>query len=138
MALIAIGLNHRTAPVHVRERLSVAEAKLPELIASVTAMNGVDGAAIVSTCNRVETIVSASSDDIIEAVVNWLAERADADRAELEKHLYILRHGDVVKHLFRVAAGLDSMIVGEPQIHGQVRAAFLESQRCGALDALLM
>ncbi|HKS24620.1 MAG TPA: glutamyl-tRNA reductase [Thermoanaerobaculia bacterium] len=137
MALIAIGLNHRTAPVHVRERLSVADSKLPELIASLTAMNGVDGGAIVSTCNRVETYVSASSEDIIEAVVNWLAERAGADRAEIEKHLYILRHGDVVKHLFRVAAGLDSMIVGEPQIHGQVRAAFLESQRCGALDALL-
>ncbi|HEY6137218.1 MAG TPA: glutamyl-tRNA reductase [Thermoanaerobaculia bacterium] len=138
MALIAIGLNHRTAPVDVRERLSVAESKLPELIASLTAMSGVDGGAIVSTCNRVETYVSASSEDIIEAVVDWLAERAGADRAEIEKHLYILRHGDVVKHLFRVAAGLDSMIVGEPQIHGQVRAAFLESQRCGALDALLM
>jgi glutamyl-tRNA reductase len=137
MALIAIGLNHRTAPVHVRERLSVAEAKLPELIASLTAMNGVDGGAVVSTCNRVETYVSASSEDIIESVVDWLAERADADRAEIEKHLYILRHGDVVKHLFRVAAGLDSMILGEPQIHGQVRAAFLASQRCGALDALL-
>ena len=137
MALIAIGLNHRTAPVHVRERLSVADSKLPELIASLTAMNGVDGGAIVSTCNRVETYVSASSEDIIEAVVNWLADRSGADRGEIEKHLYILRHGDVVKHLFRVAAGLDSMIVGEPQIHGQVRAAFLESQRCGALDALL-
>jgi len=137
MALIAIGLNHRTAPVHVRERLSVAEAKLPELIASLTAMNGVDGGAIVSTCNRVETYVSASSEDIIAAVVDWLAERAGAERSELENHLYILRHGDVVKHLFRVAAGLDSMIIGEPQIHGQVRAAFLASQQCGALDALL-
>jgi glutamyl-tRNA reductase len=137
MALIAVGLNHRTAPVHVRERLSVAEAKLPELIASLTAMNGVDGGAIVSTCNRVETYVSASSEDIIASVVDWLSERAGAERAELENHLYILRHGDVVKHLFRVAAGLDSMIIGEPQIHGQVRAAFLASQQCGALDALL-
>ena len=137
MALIAIGLNHRTAPVHVRERLSVAEAKLPELIASLSAMTGVDGTAIVSTCNRVETYVSAASEDIIEAVVEWLAELAGAGRAEIEKHLYILRHGDVVKHLFRVASGLDSMIIGEPQIHGQVRAAFMASQRCGALDALL-
>ena len=137
MALIAIGLNHRTAPVHVRERLSVAEARLPELIASLTAMNGVDGAAIVSTCNRVETFVSATNEDIIESLVLWLAERGGAERAELEKHLYILRHGDVVKHLFRVASGLDSVILGEPQIHGQVRAAFLASQRCGALDPVL-
>src|ERR1043166_9893458 len=114
MALIAIGLNPRTAPGRVRERLSVAEAKLPELIASLTAMSGVDGGAIVSPCNRVETYVSASSEDIIEAVVDWLAERAGAERAEIEKHLYILRHGDVVQHLFRVAAGLDPMILGEP------------------------
>lgn len=137
MALIAIGLNHRTAPVHVRERLSVAEARLSELIDSLRGMNGVDGAAIVSTCNRVETYVSAPSEDVIAAIVDWLAARAGAERAELEKHLYILRHGDVVQHLFRVASGLDSMIVGEPQIHGQVRAAFLASQRCNALDALL-
>src|SRR5512140_426696 len=137
MALIAVGLNHRTAPVHVRERLSVAEARLPELIDSLRAMNGVEGAAIVSTCNRVETFVSATTEDIIEAVVNWLAERAGAERADLENHLYILRHADVVKHLFRVASGLDSMIIGEPQIHGQVRAAFLAGQRCGSLDSLL-
>src|SRR5205823_5439198 len=137
MPLIAIGLNHRTAPVHVRERLSCTEAKLPEMIESLRAMNGVDGASMVSTCNRVEAYVSAADEDVIEAVVNWLAERADAERAELEKHLYILRHGDVIKHLFRVASGLDSMILGEPQIHGQVRAAFLASQRCGALDPLL-
>ena len=124
MALIAIGLNHRTAPVHVRERLSCTEAKLPELVESLRGMAGVDGAAMVSTCNRVEAYVSAADEDVIEAVVNWLAERADAERAELEKHLYILRHGDVIKHLFRVASGLDSMILGEPQIHGQVRAAW--------------
>jgi glutamyl-tRNA reductase len=137
MALIAIGINHRTAPVHVRERLSVAESKLPELIASLTAMPGVDGSAIVSTCNRVELFLSAADEDVIESVVNWLSERAGAERGDLEKHLYILRHGDVVKHLFRVASGLDSMILGEPQIHGQVRAAFMASQTCGALDPLL-
>jgi glutamyl-tRNA reductase len=136
-ALIAIGLNHRTAPVHVRERLSCGEARLPEMIDSLRAMNGVDGASMVSTCNRVETYISARSEDIIEPVVNWLAECGGTSRAELERHLYVLRHGDVVKHLFRVASGLDSMIVGEPQIHGQVRAAFLASQRCGALDPLL-
>src|SRR5690349_16099562 len=116
--LIAIGLNHRTAPVDVRERLSVAEAKQPEMLESLRALPGISGAAIVSTCNRVETFVSAENEDVIESVVDWLADRAEAQRSELEKHLYILRHGDVVKHLFRVASGLDSMILGEPQIHG--------------------
>src|ERR1043165_1589684 len=137
MALIAIGLNHRTAPVHVRERLSVAEARLPELVESLGAMGGVDGAAIVSTCNRVEIFVSAGDEDVIASIVQWLAERGGAERAELEKHLYIRPHGDVANPLFRVAPGLDSMILGEPQIHGQVRAAFLTSQSCGALDPLL-
>jgi len=137
MPLIAIGLNHRTAPVHVRERLSIAEARLPAMLESVRTLPGIGGAAIVSTCNRVETFLSAENEDVIEAVVNWLADQADSDRGELEKHLYILRHADVVKHLFRVASGLDSMIIGEPQIHGQVRAAFMTGQRCGSLDPLL-
>src|SRR5439155_24416238 len=77
------------------------------------------------------------AEDVIEPVVDWLTQRAVTDRAELEKHLYILRHGDVLKHLFRVASGLDSMIVGEPQIAGQVRAAFMASRECGSLDTIL-
>jgi glutamyl-tRNA reductase len=91
----------------------------------------------VSTCNRVEVIVSSASEDVIESLVDWLSERASTERTELEKHLYILRHVDVVKHLFRVASGLDSMILGEPQIGGQVRKAFQNAVEFGTLDALL-
>jgi glutamyl-tRNA reductase len=137
MSLLLVGINHRTARVDVRERLSVSEAQLPEMLEELTAIGGIEGAAIVSTCNRVETVLSTENEDVIESIVNWLMTRADATREELEKHLYILRHGDVVKHLFRVASGLDSMIVGEPQIHGQVRASFQTSQRLGTLDPLL-
>lgn len=131
MTLLLVGVNHRTAPVEVRERLSVAT--LDEL----RALPGIDGAAVLSTCNRVEAVVSAASEDVIESIVDWLCARACAGRAELEKHVYVIRHADVVKHLFRVASGLDSMIVGEPQIAGQVREAFLLSRDRGALDALL-
>src|SRR5205085_7459226 len=74
---------------------------------------------------------------VIESLVYWLTGRARVARAELEAHLYVLRHGDVVKHLFRVASGLDSMIVGEPQIHGQVRKAFATSLERQALDGVL-
>src|SRR5207302_3654543 len=116
---------------------NASESKMAELLESLTTLPGVDGGAVISTCNRVETIVSSANEDVIESVVEWMAERARTSRTDLEKHLYILRHGDVIKHLFRVASGLDSMILGEPQIHGQVRAAFLASQRCGALDPLL-
>jgi glutamyl-tRNA reductase len=137
MALILIGLNHRTAPVEVRERLSVAEQKLPEVVQSLREIDGVDGAVIVSTCNRVEAIVSSRTEDVISKVVDWLAVQGGSDRTSLENHLYILRHVDVVKHLCRVASGLDSMIIGEPQIGGQVRAAFQVAQDLGALDGLL-
>jgi glutamyl-tRNA reductase len=137
MPLMLVGVNHRTAPVEVREKLSVAEHKLNEVVGSLRSLAGVDGAAVVSTCNRVEAVVSCSNEDVLASIVDWLAALADADRTALEKHLYILRHGDVVRHLFRVASGLDSMIVGEPQIGGQVRKAFQSAHEQGALDALL-
>ena len=137
MPLILVGLNHRTAPVDVRERLSISEQKLSDTTNALRMIDGVDGAAVLSTCNRVEAIVSTRDEDVIEHIVDWLADRAAAARTELEKHLYILRHGDVVKHLFRVASGLDSMILGEPQIGGQVKKAFLAAQELGTLDSLL-
>ncbi|MGZ5440896.1 MAG: glutamyl-tRNA reductase [Thermoanaerobaculia bacterium] len=137
MPLILVGLNHRTAPVDVRERLSVPEPKLPDTTNALRNIEGVDGAVVFSTCNRVEAVVSTRDEDVIELLVDWLAARAGTHRAELEKHLYILRHGDVVKHLFRVAAGLDSMILGEPQIGGQVKKAFMTAQELGTLDSLL-
>jgi glutamyl-tRNA reductase len=137
MPLIAVGVNHRTAPVDVRERLSVAPARLLETLDELRSLDGINGAAVLSTCNRVEAIVSAAGEDVIEPIVGWLTQRSGTVRLELEKHVYIIRHGDVLKHLFRVASGLDSMIVGEPQIAGQVRSAFLASRECGALDSLL-
>ncbi len=135
--LILVGLNHRTAPVDVRERLGVSDAKLGETVASLRTIEGVNGAALLSTCNRVEAVVSTSNEDVIEPVVDWLAVQGGTSRSELEKHLYILRHGDVLRHLFRVASGLDSMIVGEPQIGGQVRKAFVAANELGTLDSLL-
>jgi glutamyl-tRNA reductase len=93
--------------------------------------------AVLSTCNRVEVVVSAASEDVIESIVNWLSERGGVHRADLEKHLYVLRYEDVIKHLFRVASGLDSMVVGEPQIGGQVRSAFMSAQRSQSLDTML-
>ncbi len=137
MPLILVGLNHRTAPVDVRERLNVPEPKLPETTFALHDIEGIDGAAVLSTCNRVEVIVSTRDEDVIAQIVQWLAERASTVRTELEKHLYIVRHGDVVQHLFRVASGLDSMIVGEPQIGGQVKHAFLTAHELGTLDSLL-
>ena len=136
--LILVGLNHRTAPLDVRERLSISDPKLEEATRSLREIAGVQGAAVLSTCNRVEVVVSTHDEDVIAEIVQWLAARATTVRAELEKHLYIVRHGDVVTHLFRVASGLDSMIVGEPQIGGQFRKAFFTARQLGTLDALLV
>ena len=137
MPLILVGLNHRTAPVDVRERLSVSDHELPNTTRSLRDLDGVEGAAVLSTCNRVEVILSTRDEDVITTIVDWLSARASALRAELEKHLYVVRHGDVITHLFRVASGLDSMIVGEPQIGGQVKTAFLTAHELGTLDSLL-
>jgi glutamyl-tRNA reductase len=137
MALVLVGLNHRTAPVDVRERLSVSSAQINDVLVAIRNVPGVDGAAIVSTCNRVECILSAGSEDVIDSAVTWMTEVAKTTRQELEKHLYVLRQEDVIKHMFRVASGLDSMVIGEPQIGGQVRSAFLAAQAAKALDGLL-
>jgi len=137
VALILIGVNHRTAPVDVRERMSVADAQLGETLDQLRSVAAVDGVALLSTCNRVEIVLSAESEDVIEPFVDWLVARGDSSRAELEKHLYILRYDDVVRHLFRVAAGLDSMVVGEPQIGGQVRAAYMTALQCDTIDPML-
>jgi glutamyl-tRNA reductase len=137
MPLILVGLNHRTAFVDVRELLNVPDSRLSETTLALRALDGVNGAALLSTCNRVEAIVSTRDEDVIETIVDWLASRASITRAELEKHLYVLRHGDVVKHLFRVCSGLDSMILGEPQIGGQVKNAFQTAAELHTLDPLL-
>lgn len=121
-SLLLIGLNHQTAPVAVRERLSVADAKLEETTESLLRLPGVDGACILSTCNRVEVLLTGAGD--AADVVHWLAHHARVDRETLEPHLYVRRGSDAVSHLFRVTAGLDSMVVGEPQITGQVKKAF--------------
>ena len=131
-SVLLVGLNHRTAPVEIRERLSVGETRLAEVAESLQRIPRVAGTTVLSTCNRVEVIVSAAR-DVTDDLIDWLATHARIAREELEPHLYVLRNSDAVTHLFRVASGLDSMIVGEPQIAGQVKKAFAG----GALDWML-
>jgi glutamyl-tRNA reductase len=135
--LILVGLNHRSAPVEIRERAHVGSTDLDEAIASLRALPGVEGATLLSTCNRVEAVVSATGEEVTVAIVDWLSHRAGVTRSELEKHLYVLRQDAAVEHLFRVASGLDSMIIGEPQIGGQVRCAFHAARKQASFDPLL-
>ncbi|HXI12217.1 MAG TPA: glutamyl-tRNA reductase [Thermoanaerobaculia bacterium] len=137
MALILVGMNHRTAPLELREQLSISETLTPEILARLQRLDGVRGASLLSTCNRVETVVSTDNEDVADGVVALLSDLSNAPREEVEKHVYVMRNRDVIRHLFRVASGLDSMVVGEPQIGGQVRSAFQQSNEASSLDPLL-
>lgn len=122
MALIALGLSHHTSPLALRERMAFAEADLPDALARLRACPGVEEAAILSTCNRTELF--AVGEPQTEALTAWWQqERAAADLA-LDGHLYTHRDHGCVRHALRVASGLDSMVIGEPQILGQMKQSF--------------
>ncbi len=142
MKLLTTGVSHKTAPVEIRERLAFREESLPAALADLRARPGVSEAFILSTCNRVEIIVT--TEDTVEpsAIVDaFLAEHKTADIGRLVPHLYRHEGRDAVHHLFRVAASLDSMVVGEPQILGQLKAAYNAAKTCGSvcgwMDGLL-
>ena len=122
MTLALIGINHKTAPIELRERIAISRDELPETTRALAAVAGVSECMIVSTCNRVELIASLESADT--DLASFLHRQFGLDPALLAPHIY--RHYDqnAVRHLFRVAASLDSMVVGEPQILGQVKEAF--------------
>lgn len=136
MSLIALGLNHRTAPVEVRERLAFSPEALPGALDQIRQVDGVNEAAIISTCNRTEIycdIVKPSEREI----VNWFREFHRLPAENVEPYLFRHSNGEAVRHLLRVATGLDSLVLGEPQILGQVKTAFLEAQRSGVLGSHL-
>ena len=132
MPLIALGLNHQTAPLALREKVALDAAALPSALASLGQLQGVEEAALLSTCNRTE--VYAQVEPGREAVLaHWLAEHHGLDPAALEAYLYRHEEGDAVRHLFRVATGLDSMVLGEPQILGQVKDAWQAARAAHSL-----
>lgn len=138
MNLILAGINHRTAPVEVRERMNISETRLAAALSDLVSREGIVEGLILSTCNRVEVIANAEPAlDPEPAVRGFLADTHHCDLAPYEKHLYWLRRQEVVQHLFRVASSLDSMIVGETQILGQVKQAFAIAQQAGALKGEL-
>src|SRR5690606_25211776 len=135
---VAIGLNHQTAPVELRERVAFAGDRLQAALASLRTLPGVEEVALLSTCNRTE--LYAVADDGGRALANWLATHPEdpvGDAASLQAYLY--RHADdaAARHLFRVATGLDSMVLGEPEILGQVKQAWAAARGAGTLGSRL-
>ncbi len=123
--LLAVGISHKTAPVELRERVAVLEGRLPDFLGELTAGADVREAAAISTCNRTEVYLVAPDQVAAEtAVLSMLSRQAGIRPTELAGHLYSLRNCDAARHLYRVAAGLDSMILGEAEIQGQVKRAY--------------
>ncbi|GAB1597138.1 glutamyl-tRNA reductase [Lysobacter claricitrinus] len=134
MGFHVIGLNHSTAPVDVRERVAFAGDALNGALDELRAMPEVSEAALLSTCNRTELYVE--SDDDGTALAQWLATRSSVG-PDLHAYLYRHRDADAVRHLFRVATGLDSLVLGEPQILGQVKDAWATARAAGTLGTRL-
>jgi len=135
MRLSLLGVNHRTAPVEIRERFAIPESRLAEATQRLARHPGVEEGMIVSTCNRVELLVSSENGHT--DLRGFLREYFKTDVSPYEEHLYELNERDAVRHLFRVAASLDSMIVGEPQILGQVKEAYAVARGVGAVHSNL-
>jgi glutamyl-tRNA reductase len=136
--LLVMGLSHRTAPLSVRERLAVAPEQVGQAVRGLAALPSVREAALLSTCNRVEVYVATPDPDAaIGALRQDFAERAGTTLTELGPHLYVRVDVDAVHHLFRVAASLDSQVVGEPQILGQVKQAHDTASGAGAVGPVL-
>ena len=134
MELFAFGINYRTAPINLREQVVFSEDVMEHALHDLVAHYPVKEAAIVSTCNRTEVYCSTEKP---EEVTNWLANFHHLQIKELEPYLYRLPREQAVKHAFRVASGLDSMVLGEPQILGQIKDAVKSAEQAGTLGTLL-
>ncbi len=133
MSLLVLGLNHRTAPIEVRERIVFDAERLPDALAALAALPGLSEALLVSTCNRTELYCVGGA---AESLADWLVARSGGYRA-LADCLYRVEGAEAVRHVFSVAAGLDSLILGEPQILGQLKDAYRAAQQAGTTGALL-
>lgn len=136
MALLAFGLNHNTAPLPLRERVSIGPDSVPEALARLRSDTGAEEAAILSTCNRIEVYCSLG-DAEPGGVIDWFQRQHNLSSAQFKAHAYSHPNAHAVKHVMRVASGLDSMVVGEPQVLGQLKTAYDTALQAGSIGNLL-
>jgi glutamyl-tRNA reductase len=141
MSVFTLGLNHTTAPLDLRGRLAFAPEALSPALRGFRQrlVQAAPEAALVSTCNRTELYVATHAQvrDLVEPTLNWLGEHAGVAGANLQAHTYVMEDRAAARHAFRVAAGLDSMVLGEPQILGQMKQAVREADAAGTLGTTL-
>src|SRR3954467_913123 len=130
--VIVLGLSHRTAPVALREKLAISPEQAEAVVRELASLPNIREAALLSTCNRVEIYaVATDKEGALQSLTGDLARRAGIPDAELDPHLYTRQSQGAVHHLFRVASSLDSMVIGEPQILGQVKSMHDAAVRSG-------
>ena len=135
MSIVALGLNHTTAPLELRERASVDHVGMGSALRALYSFPGVSEAAILSTCNRTDLYCGLGAGQDVPTL--WFDEFLGIDRRELSGHLYVHREDAAVRHVMRVASGLDSMVLGEPQILGQLKQAYGLARSEGSLGVVL-
>lgn len=133
MTLIALGINHNTAPVDVREKVAFSPDELVRALEMSRVNVAADEMVILSTCNRTELYAKLPSSADAEQLLKWLADFHSVDESVLKQHAYLKNEAEAINHLMRVACGLDSLILGEPQILGQVKQAFAEAKNAGCV-----
>jgi glutamyl-tRNA reductase len=139
MSIVLVGLSHKTAPLEVRERLAFSDSALAQALSDLVDQNTLEEALIVSTCNRVEMVASAPAgmDNGLERLAGFLYEFHQVPSSSLNGALYRHTGVDAVRHLFRVTSSLDSMVVGESQILGQVKEAYQSAVKAGTIGRVL-
>ena len=136
MNLLIIGINHNSAPVELREKVAFTSGQLEDALNDISTRAGLREVAILSTCNRTEIIVSGDNIQPLK-ITSWLADYHQINASDLEHSIYILADNEAVLHAMRVASGLDSMVVGEPQILGQFKDCFDRARQFGTLGGEL-
>ncbi len=142
MSVLALGLNHTTAPLDLRGRLAFGPERLVPALHGLRErlQRAVPEAALVSTCNRTELYVAAPAhavQELVRPAVDWLAEQGGVSGSHLQAHTYVMEDQEAARHAFRVACGLDSMVLGEPQILGQMKQAVRQADEAGTLGSTL-
>jgi len=137
MPILVYGMNHRSAPLPIRERVALPPEELVPAMGRLVAFDGVEEGLILSTCNRTEVLVNARAPRAAESLRRFLAGERRVTEDELERYCYLHADRDAVRHVFRVASSLDSMVVGEAQILGQVKEAYAAAVQAGSLRTIL-
>jgi glutamyl-tRNA reductase len=136
MALLSLGINHLTAPVDIREKVAFAPEQMTRALHELQDIPAVNESVIVSTCNRTEIYCDASS-DCSEVITHWLTAHHGINETNLSPYIYTHSNQEVARHLFRVASGLDSMVLGEPQILGQLKESYDRARGDKTISAIL-